>query len=300
MRAEGITMADKILELIKKIRKIQIRTTQIADTLLAGAWHSAFKGRGMQFEEVRSYQPGDEIRDIDWNVTARMNHPYVKVYKEERELTVILLVDISASCQFGSSDRLKKELIAEISSVLAFAAIKNNDNVGLILFSEEVEKYIPPKKGSRHVLRVIRELVAYESLKKKTDLLKALDFMGGIFRKASICFLISDFICPLHEKKMSVLAQKHDLIAIRVLDPYELKFPKMELIHLFDLETGHRQMIDTSNKKVIANFEQNAKKRHDFPKVLLEKMGAGLIDIRTNEPYLPAMTRFFKAREIKH
>jgi len=283
-------------ELIKKIRKIQINTNQFAKNMLAGAWHSAFKGRGMEFEEVREYQTGDEIRSIDWNVTARMNHPYIKVFREERELTVILLVDISTSSRFGSGNQLKKDLIAEVGAVLAFSAIKNNDKVGLILFSDKIEKYIPPSKGTRHVLRVIRELLAYEPAAKGTNLLNALDFTGSVLLKSSICFLISDFICQLNEKEMSIISSKHDLIAINVTDPYELQFPKMDFVHLLDLESGESDTIDTSNAMILTEFKRKSANRLKAVSTLMKKIGAGYIDLRTNEPYFEPVRKFFKLR----
>jgi uncharacterized protein (DUF58 family) len=287
-------------ELFKKIRKIQIHTTQLADDILAGAWHSAFKGRGMEFEEVREYQTGDEIRSIDWNVTARMNHPYIKVFREERELTVILLVDVSASSRFGSQNQLKRDLIAEIGAVLAFSAIKNNDKVGLILFSDDVEKFIPPKKGTRHVLRVIRELLVYQPKGVGTNLQKALDFVGGVLRKSSICFLISDFICSLHQREISIVSKKHDLISINVSDPYELEFPKMELINLIDLETGEHQTVDASNSDLLKEFKEKSANRLKAVDKMMKKIGAGYMSIRTDLPYVAPMRKFFKTREIKH
>lgn len=287
-------------ELFKKIRKIQIHTTQLANDILAGAWHSAFKGRGMEFEEVREYQTGDEVRSIDWNVSARMNHPYVKVFREERELTVILIVDVSASSRFGSQNQLKKDLIAEIGAVLAFSAIKNNDQIGLILFSDEVEKFIPPQKGTRHVLRVIRELLGFQPKGTGTNLQKALDYIGGVLRKSSICFLISDFICPLHQKEISIISKKHDLISINVSDPYELEFPKGELINLVDLETGMSSVIDTSNPELLNSFKEKSSKRLKAVDKMMKKMGAGFMNIRTDIPYIAPMRKFFKMREIKH
>jgi len=293
-------MSELPQELFKKIRKIQIHTTQLADDILAGAWHSAFKGRGMEFEEVREYQTGDEIRSIDWNVTARMNHPYIKVFREERELTVILLVDVSASSRFGSKNQLKRDLIAEIAAVLAFSAIKNNDKVGLILFSDDVEKFIPPKKGTRHVLRVIRELLVYQPKGVGTNLQKALDFVGGVLRKSSICFLISDFLCSLHQREMSIISKKHDLISINVSDPYELEFPKMELITLIDLETGEYHTIDASSSDLLNSFKEKSTNRLKAVDKMMKKIGAGFMNIRTDLPYLAPMRKFFKMREIKH
>lgn len=286
-------------EVYKKIRKIQIHTTQLADDILAGAWHSAFKGQGMEFEEVRAYQAGDEIRSIDWNVTARMNIPYVKVFREERELSVILLVDVSASSRFGSKNQLKRDLIAEIGAVLAFSAIKNNDNIGLILFSNEVEKYIPPKKGTRHVLRVIRELLAYEPKGQGTDLRCALSFLGNVQRRTAICFLVSDFICQPPPHEFTLMAKKHDLISIAVTDPCELEFPEMDLVELVDLETGETHVVDSSDQRVLEHFRvKNRERLADF-ETLMKKIGAGFIDIRTDQPYVFPMRKFFKLRERK-
>jgi uncharacterized protein (DUF58 family) len=284
----------------QKIRKIQIHTSQLVNEILAGAWHSAFKGRGIEFEEVREYQSGDEVRSIDWNVTARMHHPYVKVFREERELTVVLLVDVSASSRFGSQNHLKRDLIAEIGAALTFSAIRNSDKVGLILFSDFVEKYIPPKKGVRHVLRVIRELLAYTPQGKGTNLLSALDFAGGVLKKSAICFLISDFICSLYQKEMSILAKKHDLIAINITDPYEMEFPEMGLVNIIDLETGEFHTINTSNQLVLEHFKNKNVERRNDVEWTMKTIGAGFLNIRTDEPYLPVLHKFFKTREIKH
>lgn len=277
-----------------------MHTDQLATDILAGAWHSAFKGRGMEFEEVREYQTGDEVRSIDWNVTARMNHPFVKVFREERELSVMLIVDVSASCRFGSLNHLKKEIIAEIGAVLLFSAIKNNDKVGLILFSDEVEKYIPPKNGIRHVLRVIRELLAYQPKGTGTNLQNALDFTGTILKKSSICFLISDFICSLHPHEFSILSKKHDLIAISVLDPSELKFPEMELVAVNDYETGESQVVDSSDEHLQSAFTENRHKSLLEVEKMMQKFGGGFVDIKTDAPYLSPLRQFFKRREIKH
>lgn len=293
-------MPEQSTELLKKIRKIQIHSAKLATDILAGAWHSAFKGKGMEFEEVREYQTGDEVRSIDWNVTARMNNPYVKVFREERELSVMLIVDVSASCRFGSRSHFKREIIAEIGAVLLFSAIKNNDKIGLILFSDEVEKYIPPKNGVRHVLRVIRELLAYEPQGMGTNLQKALDFTGKILRKSSICFLISDFICELYPRELSVLSKMHDFIAINVLDPYEENFPDMELISLMDLETGKTKVLDTSDSSVRSNFQKERQRQEEEVAKMMKTIGAGFIEIKTDRPYLAPMRQFFKQREIKH
>ncbi|MGA8164128.1 MAG: DUF58 domain-containing protein [Waddliaceae bacterium] len=286
-------------KVFEKIRHIQIRTAQFAEDIFAGAWHSAFKGQGMEFEEVREYQSGDDIRTIDWNVTARMSHPYIKVFREERELTVMLVVDVSASSRFGSHRQLKRDLIAEIGAVLAFSAIKNHDKVGLILFSQKVEKYIPPKKGIRHVLRVIRELLVFEPKHAGTDLADALSFLGGIQRKSCICFLISDFLCPEHAHECSLIANKHDLVSIAVSDPYELEFPNMEIVNVKDLETGEFSVVDSSDQRVHAQFQKKAQERLGKVEQLMKRIGAGFIFIRTDRPYLDPLRKFFKMKEIK-
>lgn len=284
-------------ELFKKIRRIEIQTTHLAADILAVSWRSAFRGKGMEFEEVREYQTGDEVRSIDWNVTARMNHPYVKSFREERELTVLLAVDVSASALFGSGKVLKKDLIAEISAVIAFSAIKNNDKVGLILFSDTVEKYIPPRKGVRHVLRVIRELLGYIPSQKGTDIAAALDFIGEVQRRAGICFLISDFIATGYAKPLSIIAKKHDLISIAVTDPFETTFPAMGLIQMTDLETGKSALVDTSDNSVREHLQKSTQERLAHHRQLMHRVGGGHIDIRTDQPYLPPIKKFFKIRE---
>ena len=282
-------------EVFKKIRRIQIQTTHLANDLLAGAYRSAFKGKGMEFEEVREYQPGDDIRTIDWNVTARMQHPYVKNFREERDITVMLVVDISSSSRFGSH-KLKSELTAEIGAVIAFSAIKNNDRIGLILFSDVVEKYIPPRKGTRHVMRLIRELLLNEPSHRKTNIAVALDFLGSVVAKSGVCFLISDFISPSYAHEVALIAKKHDLITIGITDPYELAFPKVGLISLQDLETGETQIIDSSDETTQETFKKNAAERLRTHQRLMNKIGAGFIDLRTNQPYMPAIKKFFKIR----
>jgi len=284
-------------ELFKNIRRIEIYTTRTVNDILAGAYHSAFKGRGMEFEDVREYQPGDEVRSIDWNVTARFNHPYVKSYREERELTVMLLVDVSASSRFGTRQRLKSELIAEIGAVLAFSAIKNNDKIGLILFSSTIEKYIPPNKGTRHVLRVIRELLAFKPQYEGTDVSAALHFLGKVQRKQGVCFVISDFISPNYSQEATLCAKRHDLITIAVTDPVEQSFPNMGMVSIRDLETGKLSLVDTSDKEVRKIFTQRSFERLQKHQQLMGKIGAGFIDIRTDKDYAYAIRSFFKLRE---
>jgi uncharacterized protein (DUF58 family) len=292
-------MSELSQEVIQKIRHIQMTTTHLADDMMAGAWHSAFKGQGMEFDEVREYQTGDEIRSIDWNVTARMNHPYVKVFGEERELTVLLIVDVSASLRFGGKHQLKRDLIAEVGAVLAFSAIKNNDKIGLVLFSSEIEKYIPPKKGTRHVLRCIRELLAFQPNHKGTDLEKALEFVGSLQSKKAICFLLSDFNCPLPEHSLNVIAKHHDLIAISVRDPYEENLPDLQLAQLEDLETGVQTAIDCGNDHTAEIFRKHSLRQLEDLEKTMHKIRAGIIHLRTDQNYLKPMRKFFKQREVR-
>jgi uncharacterized protein (DUF58 family) len=286
-------------ELFSSIRRIQILTTHLAEDILAGAYHSAFKGRGIEFEEVREYEPGDEIRSIDWNVTARMDRPYVKNFREERELTILLMIDVSYSSRFGSTKQLKNEFIAELGALLAFSAIKNNDKVGLLLFSEEVEKYIPPKKGLRHVLRLIREILYFQPKHKGTNIASALSFLGQVHRRKSVCFLLSDFLCGVFDHELSLMAKKHDLIGMNLIDPYEERFPSIGLVHLEDLETTEQLFVDTSFRPGKTQFEEGVEKRHDHLKNLFAKVGASLIEIRTDQSYLVALKKFFKIRGKK-
>lgn len=285
-------------DLFKTIRRIEIVSTQLANDILAGAYRSAFKGRGMEFEEVREYQPGDEIRTIDWNVTARMSNPFVKIFREERDITVILVVDVSGSSRFGGRNGLKSELIAEIGAVLAFSAIKNNDKVGLILFTDIVEKYVPPRKGTRHVLRIIRELLAFEPQQRGSNLKGALSFLGKVQSKPGICFLISDFLCSDYAHEAAIIAKKHDLISISVSDPYEHSFPQLGLVHVADLETGQTTLVDAAFPSFQKEFQRKTTERLAKQKQLMGKIGAGFIDIRTDQPYLAELRKFFKLREI--
>lgn len=280
-------------ELIKKIRRIEIKTGKLASDLLAGAYRSAFKGKGMEFEESREYQPGDEVRDIDWKVTARVDKPYVKVYREEREISVFLVIDISASTRFGSGDRLKAEMVAEIGALLAFSAIKNHDRIGLILFSDKIEKYLPPAQGTRHVLRLIRELLAYEPESHRTDVAAALNFLGSINVKSSVCFLISDFITADFAHEAGLIAKKHDLISLAIVDPHELDFPNLQLVELCDLETNESILIDSS---LPMELKEKTDARLAACKKLMNKIGAGFIEINTNRPYILELKKFFKTR----
>jgi uncharacterized protein (DUF58 family) len=287
-------------ELYKKIQRIQIQTSQLAEDILAGMYRSAFKGRGMEFEEVREYQPGDDVRTIDWNVTARSDRPFVKNFREERDLTVMLLVDVSASTRFGSKNHYKSDLIAEITAVLAFSAIKNNDKIGLILFSDEIEKYIPPNKGTKHVLRLIREVLAFEPKQKGTNIEVALRFLGNVQRKSTVCFLLTDFICKNnYAHELSLAAKKHDLIALSLQDETEKKFPSLGLVHITDLETGKELLVNSSTQVFQEQFINQSKIRQTSTQSLLQKNGAGYIEINTEQPYIPAIQRFFKIRAGK-
>ena len=283
--------------LYKKIHRIQILSTQLATDVLAGAYRSAFKGLGMEFEEVREYQTGDDIRSIDWNVTARMNHPYIKKFQEERELTVILVVDVSASLRFGSRDQLKSEVVAEIGAALAFSAIKNHDKVGLILFSEIIEKYVPPGKGVRHVLRIIRELLVFKPKQRGSNLKGALAFLGRVQRKAGICFVLSDFLCSDYAHEAALIAQKHDLISICLTDPYENVFPKISLVSLADLESRETSLLDTSVNQTQSQFKEETTLRIKRNKQLMHKLNAGFIEVHTYKPYMLPLRKFFKLRE---
>jgi uncharacterized protein (DUF58 family) len=289
-------------EIFKKIRHIQYQSTRLANDFLVGAYKSAFRGRGMEFEEVREYQPGDEYRAIDWNVTARMNRPYVKSFREERDMTVLLAVDISASTRFGSGQTSKREMIAEIAAVIAFSAIKNNDRVGLLLFSDMVEKYYPPRQGTRHVLQVIRELLVYEPQHRGTDLSAAFAFLGKVHQRSGICFLISDFIGAVEDSAAyahaaALIAHKHDLICISVQDPAERELPHLGLTALSDLEAGSFQWVDTESHDLREQFKKSTEQAFNAHRALLKKIGADLIEIWTNQPYMPLLRQFFARRK---
>ena len=283
-------------DLLKKVRKIEIKTRKLSSNIFGGEYHSAFKGRGMTFSEVRNYQFGDDVRTIDWNVTARYNEPFVKIFEEERELTLMLMVDVSNSALFGTNNALKKNIITEISATLAFSALQNNDKVGLILFSDQVEFYIPPSKGKTHVLRIIRELIEFKPLSKKTDIKVALEFLTRILNKKSITFILSDFISSDYEKSLKIISKKHDLTGIKVYDKFEEAIPNLGLVQMFDQETEEIKMIDTSSKSLRDNYERemslNFKKFND----LFTKNGAGTISCRTDESYIKKLLNYFKNR----
>lgn len=286
----------KTKDLLKKVRKIEIKTRKLSSNIFGGEYQSTFKGRGMTFSEVRSYQYGDDVRTIDWNVTARYNEPFVKVFEEERELTLMLLVDISGSEQFGSANELKKNIVTEISATLAFSALQNNDKVGLILFSDSIELYIPPSKGKTHVLRIIRELIEFKPSSKKTNLSEALKFLIDVTKKKSIVFILSDFISDQYEKNLKIAANKHDLTGIRVYDKLETEIPNLGIVPMYDQETGQVMMVDTSSKKTresYKNFNSLTKKRFTD---LFFKNGAGTINCSTGESYVKKLLNYFKNR----
>ncbi|MDA9593902.1 MAG: DUF58 domain-containing protein [Flavobacteriaceae bacterium] len=283
-------------DLLKKVRKIEIKTRRLTNNIFGGEYHSAFKGRGMTFSEVRNYQFGDDVRTIDWNVTARYNEPFVKVFEEERELTLMLLVDVSGSEFFGTDKVLKKNIVTEISATLAFSALQNNDKVGLILFSDEVELYIPPSKGKTHVLRIIRELIEFKPKSKKTDISEALQFLIGVIKKKSIAFILSDFISENYEKTLKICAKKHDLTGIRIFDKMEESIPNMGIISMFDQETEEVKMIDTSSHSLRKKYELFNKVNSKRFNQVFSKHGAGTLNCRTDESYVKKLLSYFKTR----
>lgn len=283
-------------ELLKKVRKIEIKTRGLSNQIFSGEYHSAFKGRGMTFSEVREYQAGDDIRAIDWNVTARFNHPYVKIFEEEREMTVMLMVDVSASGNFGTQKQLKKDLITELCAVLAFSSIQNNDKIGVLFFSDKIEKFIPPKKGKSHVLRIIRDLIEFEPQHKKTEISVALKYLTGVIKKRSIAFLISDFISPDFSDALKIANKKHDVVALKIEDRREKELPDIGLIKMLDNETGEEIWINTSDKKVREAFFVNAQKRNKNLKEVFNKSGVDVAEIDVAHSYIKPLTNLFKRR----
>jgi uncharacterized protein (DUF58 family) len=288
-------MADIDPELLRMIRRIQIRTTHLAENILRGSYHSAFKGKGLEFEEVREYQPGDDVRTIDWNVTARFGHPYIKNYREERELTVMLAVDLSASCRCGSTIHPKQRLVTEIAALLAFSAIGNNDKVGLVTFSDKVESYLAPKHGNKHVLRIIREIMTAPESHQKTDVAAALAFIASVQRRPIILFLITDFICDDFSQPLKLLASKHDVIAIAISDPYEKQFPALGLATLIDSETGREALIDT-NASLWPIEKQRTEERLKKVELLFNQVNGGFLEISSDKPYVELLNSYFKRR----
>jgi len=283
-------------ELVKKVRQIQITTSHAVNADFAGQYESTFKGRGMEFEEVREYVPGDDVRMIDWNVTARAGRPYIKQYVEERELTVMLAVDLSASGAFGTTGRLKNELAAELCAVLAFAAIRNNDKVGLILFTDRIERFIPPKKGSRHVLRLIRDLLCFEAPHRATRVGEALDFVARVTRKRATVFVVSDFLADDFVEPMSRVNRRHDVIAVSVQDPAELALPRVGLVEWADAETGQVRLVDTSSAAFRRRYAARQAQRMARLEGTLRSIGVDCINVRTDRPYIQDLVKFFHMR----
>ncbi len=283
-------------ELLKKVRKIEIKTRRLSDHVFGGEYHSTFKGRGMTFSEVRQYQFGDDVRNIDWNVTARYNEPYVKVFEEERELTMMLMVDVSGSELFGTEQQFKNEVITEIAATLAFSATQNNDKIGLILFSDKVELYIPPKKGRSHVLRIIRELIEFQPESKQTNVAEALKFLSNVMKKKAIVFVMSDFIADDYQHTMKIVSGKHDVTGIRVYDKREEDIPNLGMVQMQDEETGELMLVNTSSKKVRLNYGKFYNEKVNYYKESFNKSGAGSIDCRVDESYVKKLLGYFKRR----
>jgi uncharacterized protein (DUF58 family) len=283
-------------ELLKKVRKIEIRTRALSQQVFSGQYHSAFKGRGMAFSEVREYQYGDDIRNIDWNVTARFNHPYIKIFEEERELTVMLLIDVSGSTQFGTQQQFKSDLITEISAVLSFSAINNNDKVGVIFFSNQVEKFIPPKKGRSHILRIIRELVDYKSQQVQTDLSEALRYLTNAIKKRCTAFILSDFVNSDCEQALRIAANKHDVVALQIMDKGDTLLPNIGLIQVHDPETGKKTIADTSNPRVQREYARWWHTQQKKNLEIFKKSGVDVTQLYTDKDYVKALTELFHRR----
>ncbi|KPJ83027.1 MAG: hypothetical protein AMS19_05865 [Gemmatimonas sp. SG8_23] len=283
-------------EILKQVRRIEISTRGLVNEVFSGEYHSVFKGRGMNFAEVRAYQYGDDIRSIDWNVTARNGAPFVKVFEEERELTVMLLVDVSASGEFGSRDRMKGEVAVEICALLAFSAIKNNDKVGLVIFSDRIEKFVPPRKGRRHVLRVLRELLYHEPEGRGTDITAALEYLSHVQRKKAVAFVVSDFQDEGFEKALAVAGRRHDVIAVRMGDRRERELPELGYLELEDPETGQRVVVNTSDPDFRERFRRRVTARREQLDRALRRSKVDVIDIESGEPYVRPLMRFFQER----
>ena len=283
-------------DLLKKVRKIELKTRGLSNHIFAGEYHTAFKGRGMAFSEVREYQPGDDIRTIDWNVTARFNTPFIKVFEEERELTVMLIIDVSGSKNFGTQKQMKQELVTELSAVLAFSAIQNNDKIGVIFFSDKVEKFIPPKKGKSHILRIIRELIAFEPENKGTDIGEALRYFNNVIKKRAVCFVISDFMGDNFEAPLKIANKKHDVVTISINDKREEELPNIGIIPMQDAETNEIIYVDTSSRKIRDNFYEKQKNITRYLHKLFPSLGVDIIDLYTGRDYVKPMINFFKNR----
>ena len=286
-------------ELLKKVRKIEIKTKGLSNHIFSGEYQTAFKGKGMAFSEVRGYQAGDDVRSIDWNVTARYNNPFVKVFEEEREMTVMLLIDISGSSDFGTQTQLKREVATEIAAVLSFSAINNNDKIGVIFFSDKIEKFIPPKKGKSHILRIIRELITFKSENKKTNLEEALIYFNNVIKKRSVCFILSDFMDNNFDKSLKIARKKHDIIALRIHDEREEQLVDVGLIKLEDTETGDLKWVDTSSKNIRKEFRKNYLIFEENLKKTLQHSAVDHINIKTGKDYVKPLINFFKNRRRK-
>ena len=283
-------------EILKKVRRIQILTSALVHDVFAGQYHSAFKGLGMEFEEVREYQPGDDVRAIDWNVTARSGRPFVKRFREERELTVLLAVDVSASQDFGTNEQLKRDLIAELGATLAFSAIQNNDKVGLLLFTDHVESFVPARKGPRHVLRVIRELLYHQPLGVGTDVSSALEYVDRVLTRRAVVFVLSDFQAPEFSRALRTLRHRHDLIPVRVSDRRERELPAVRFVEFFDPETGRQVVVDTASAAFRRRYADQTRAVRDRLLGDLRRLGLDLIDVETGSSFIPALTQFFRRR----
>jgi len=283
-------------EILKKVKRIEIQTRGLVNDVFSGEYHSVFKGRGMEFAEVREYQFGDDIRTIDWNVSARMGHPFVKVFEEERELTVMLVVDVSSSGNFGTFERMKGEIAIEICALLAFSAIKNNDKVGLIIFTDRIEKYVPPKKGKTHVLRVLRELLYYEPEGRGTNISMALEYLSSVIHRRSVVFVVSDFISDDYQKAMQIANRRHDLVAVTITDPRELELPNIGLIELEDAESGEVLLLDTADSTTRSMFTSETSSQKAQRDKMLRSMNVDTIDIRTDVSYVEPLIKFFRMR----
>jgi uncharacterized protein (DUF58 family) len=286
-------------ELLKKVRKIEIKTRRLSDHIFSGEYHSSFKGRGMTFSEVRQYGYGDDVRSIDWNVTARYNEPFVKVFEEERELTMVLMVDVSGSEYFGTIKQFKRETITEISATLAFSAIQNNDKVGLLLFSDEVELFIPPKKGKPHVLRIIRELIEFHPKSKKTNITQALRYLSNVMKKKAIVFILSDFMDDDYDNALKIVGRKHDVTGIRVFDKYEEEIPNLGMVSMLDSETGNTILVNTNSNRVRTNYKAHYLKTIDYFENTFRRSGSGTINTRIDESYVKKLLGYFKRRGAK-
>ncbi len=283
-------------ELLKKVRKIEIKTRRLSNHIFGGEYHSAFKGHGMTFSEIRQYQFGDDVRNIDWNVTARYNEPFIKIFEEERELTLMLLVDVSGSQFFGTSDNFKKDIVTEIAATLAFSATQNNDKIGLLLFSDTVELFIPPKKGSAHVLRIIRELLKFKPRRKATNLTQALKFLQNMMKKKAIVFILSDFMTDDYAHALKIMGNKHDVTGIRVYDQREEEMPNLGMVEMTDAETGKKQLVNTGSSRVRKNYTKYYKGRTAYFQNSFNKSRAGVLSLHVEESYIKKLLGYFKRR----